>query len=193
MMFKEVVKLMTVKVFKQTSRILSLALVFSIITSLITLISPLNPTVEVNADANDLVGLENGKIYYIKNVASGGYLTALGTTNLSNVSSLSQGYNSNQQWKVVRTSDGTYSFLPQHIALQNMALDVTGTNVDIYSYSGTAASYHKFKLARVQGVYVMTKGTAFSQTTNLVSVPYDYNTNSNVLIQSFPNDPCSLW
>ena len=133
------------------------------------------------AGVNDCIGLEDGAVYYIKNLATNQYLDVEWgyTANLSNVGNHGFGGTANQQWKLERVSGWTYRLIPMHA--QDMRLDVTGTNVDIYTYS-SAASCLQFTISVYSGQYVMAQGTSASFVTNLVSVA---DSGNNVCIRSF--------
>jgi len=101
------------------------------------------------ADTNDIVGLATGEIYYIRNYNSGGYLTvAGGDGNLQNVVTSPFTGAKNQQWKLIRNSNGLYT-LESVFSTRNpkRVLDVTGFNVDIYD--PTYPTDQRFKLKRL--------------------------------------------
>ncbi len=83
-----------------------------------------------------ILQLENG-VYYIRNQSTGKYLDAAGTsfsdgTNVvQSTKSTSGKERFGQLWKVYYIGNGCYSIRP--LRKLNMGLDVTGTNVDIYS------------------------------------------------------------
>lgn len=89
------------------------------------------------------VYIPNG-VYYIKNYASDYYLhaqsgKALNYTNVCQFSKYSDSTDETirirQMWKIYHLGDGRYSIRPMHKL--NMALDVTGNNVDIYKIGTT--------------------------------------------------------
>ena len=85
----------------------------------------------------DNIGIENGTQYYIKNKASNRYLTALGTSNNSNVTLTDWTGNDNQKWTVQYQNNGYYKLIPANAT--NMVLDTSGGNnadgVEIQLYS----------------------------------------------------------
>lgn len=141
------------------------------------------------AGVNDCIGLEDGAVYYIKNVSTGRYLDVEWgyTANGSNVGNYGFSGATNQRWKLQRVSGFTYRLIPMHA--QDKFLDVTGDNVDIWS---NLLSSQQFTFARTQGKYMMTKGTSFSNTTNVVAVA---DSGNNVSIRSFATacDVRAVW
>ncbi|MCL2488857.1 MAG: RICIN domain-containing protein [Oscillospiraceae bacterium] len=104
--------------------------------------------VEVSAGPNDTLGLMNNWDYYIKNVSTGRYLTADGSTPTSGLNVLNLAFTgaANQKWGIVQNSDGSYS-LRSAMGVYKYALDVTGTNVDFWLYGGFSNDQH-FDLTR---------------------------------------------
>ncbi len=104
--------------------------------------------ISASAASNDVAGIENGRIYYIKNLYTGHYLDVQGGGDDYNGQNV-MGYNyhglDNQKWKAVRNSDGTYTFVSV-FSTSGRVLDVTGTNVDIYAANFPSAQ--KFTLVR---------------------------------------------
>lgn len=102
----------------------------------------------VSADSTDILGIENYNLYYIKNVNTGRYLDVQGGAigaDGTNVINYNFHGNANQKWLAVRNSDGTYTFKTSYN--NNFALDVFGTNVDIWSY-GNYPNDQSFYLIR---------------------------------------------
>lgn len=119
--------------------------VFILVSLVITMFMP---SLTVSAASNDVVGIRNGQYYYIKNVYTERYLTVEGgavSVSGTNVCNANFTGNSNQKWLAVRNSDGSYTFKPSYNT--NYALDVTGTNVDIWSYT-IPLNCQKFYLER---------------------------------------------
>lgn len=118
-------------------------------------------------DSNDVTGIRSGCYYYIRNVSTGRYLDVQGgaiSVSGTNVGNYSFNGGSNQKWLAVRNSDGSYTFKPSYDT--NFALDVYGTNVDIW-WIGSYPDDQSFYLERNQtysygGTYFM-KNKATSQ------------------------------
>ena len=101
----------------------------------------------VFAGTNDVTGIDDGKIYRIRNVNSKLYLTVYSNTNANGQNVIGGVYSrlAGQQWKAIRQSDGTYRFQTM-ISGTVRYLDVTSGNVDIWT---DAPSYQKFGLVRL--------------------------------------------
>lgn len=125
--------------YKVISMILCLLLLSAFMTAM-----PLN----ASAASNDIVGICSGTTYYIKNLFDGKYLDVYngGDSNGTNVWTYSFNATAAQKWRVVRNSDGTYTFFAE-VSSNNRVLDVTGTNVDIWTYN-SSLSCQKFTLIR---------------------------------------------
>lgn len=101
-----------------------------------------------NAADNDVCGINSGTTYYIKNVYNGKYVDVYdgADANGTNVWTYTFNASNAQKWSVVRNSDGTYTFYAV-VSSNDRVLDVTGTNVDIWSHNGSWSS-QKFTLQR---------------------------------------------
>ena len=121
-------------------------------------------TIEV-FDKSNVVGIENGRNYYIMNY-SGKRLMGLATAsdlNLTNVNTGERTENTRYQWVTEQQTDGTFQLISTYSSA-GRCLDVTGSNVDIYADSG--ASYQKFTIERVtsepyEGLYLIKHGEKF--------------------------------
>lgn len=121
-------------------------------------------TIEV-FDKSNVVGIENGRNYYIMNY-SGKRLMGLATAsdlNLTNVNTGERTENTRYQWITEQQPDGTFQLISTYSSA-GRCLDVTGSNVDIYADSG--ASYQKFTIERVtsepyEGLYLIKHGEKF--------------------------------
>ena len=98
-----------------------------IISMFFTLVQ-VNPII-IKAGTNDVLGIDSGKIYYIRNVQSGLYLDVKGAINSDGQEVIACAFNGNQnqQWKVNRNSNGTYT-LVSVFSSNGKVLDVTGGN-----------------------------------------------------------------
>lgn len=100
------------------------------------------------ADTNDVPGIVNGTVYYIKNIYNGKYLDVKNGTDANGTDVWTYTYNATlaQRWRAVRNADGTYTFYSMKSSY-NRVLDITNGNVDIWGYESTAP-YQKFTLER---------------------------------------------
>ncbi len=116
----------------------------------IVMLFSLSPMFAVPASAasNDVAGINSGTTYYIKNLFDGKYLDVYdgGDSNGTNVWTYTFNATAAQKWRVVRNSDGTYTFYAV-VSSNNRVLDVTGTNVDIWAYN-SSWNCQKFTLVR---------------------------------------------
>ena len=64
------------------------------------------------ADTNDVPGIVNGTVYYIKNIYNGKYLDVKNGTDANGTDVWTYTYNATlaQRWRAVRNSNGTYTF-----------------------------------------------------------------------------------
>lgn len=129
--------------FKLKTKALSMLLCIVMLLSISSVFS-----VSVSAASNDVVGINSGTTYYIKNLFDGKYLDVYngGDSNATNVWTYTFNATAAQKWRVVRNSDGTYTFYAV-VSSNNRVLDVTGTNVDIWAYN-SSWSCQKFTLVR---------------------------------------------
>lgn len=105
-------------------------------------------SVSANAASNDVCGVSSGTTYYIKNVYNGKYIDVYdgADANGTNVWTYTFNATNAQKWRIVRNSDGTYTFYAV-VSSNDRVLDVTGTNVDIWSHNSSWNS-QKFTLQR---------------------------------------------
>ena len=129
--------------FKLNIKTLSLLLCILMLLSMSSVFST-----SVSASSNDVAGINSGTTYYIKNLLDGKYLDVYNGNdyNTANVWTYAFNATASQQWKAVRNSDGTYTFYAV-VSSNNRVLDVTGTNVDIWTYN-SSLSCQKFTLIR---------------------------------------------
>lgn len=146
---------------RRFSKILSLLLCV-VMLSLLASAFPLS----ASAASNDVCGIDTGTTYYIKNLFDGKYLDIHdgGDSNGTDVWTYTFNATAAQKWRVVRNSDGTYTFYAV-VSSNNRVLDVTGTNVDIYEYN-SSWSCQKFTLVRdttlaYGGAYQIRNGTNY--------------------------------
>lgn len=140
------------------------------------------------AASNDVVGIEGGQTYYIKNLYTGRYLDVYGGQDVNGQNVWTYPFNGTvaQKWRSVRNTDGTYTFYAV-VSSNNRVLDVTGTNVDIYN--NTYPTDQKFTLVRdttlsYGGTYNIKLGTQY--VTETIST-------SNVCITSSASGLASMW
>lgn len=109
-------------------------------------------TIDV-CDKSTVVGIENGRDYYIMN-CSGKRLMGLETAsnaNFTNVHTGARTENTRYQWRTKMNSDGTFKFVSVYSST-NRCLDVTNDNVDIYTDNN--GPYLNFTIERVEsGTY----------------------------------------
>ena len=155
---------------------------------LVILLQTLFLSFTASAASNDVLGIDNGKVYNIRNVRTGMYLTVEGGVN-------AQGQNvkvgpqnkvlAQQRWKVIRQSDGTYR-LQSMLSGTVRYLDRNGSNIDIWT---DYLSDQKFSLSRVSGssyggTYQITIGSQYVHVNS---------SNDVVLTSSLPNQDSHLW
>ncbi len=158
------------------------------------------------------VYIPNG-VYYIQNVQSGLYLNADngGITNLTNLSQSTKyssataiQYQLRQMWKICYLGNGRYSVRPMHKL--NMALDVTGTNVDIYNIGTTdtlagVPDYAEWRIEWCTSGYEFMNNAVASKTmqvqdgstsigANVVATSYYPNSNCRWTLTKISNPPC---
>lgn len=128
---------------RMSKRMLAIILCFLMLPAYIVLFSA-----SANAASNDVCGINSGTTYYIKNVYNGKYIDVYdgADSNGTNVWTYTFNASNAQKWRVVRNSDGTYTFYAV-VSSNNRVLDVTGTNVDIWSYNSSLGC-QKFSLQR---------------------------------------------
>ena len=104
-------------------------------------------TIEV-FNKSTVVGIENGRDYYIMNYSSKRLmgLETAANANFTNVHTGARTENSRYQWKTDMYSDGTFKFVSVYSST-NRCLDVTDGNVDIYTDNN--GPYLKFTIERV--------------------------------------------
>ena len=115
----------------------------------------------VSADTTDVLGINNGSQYYIRNKATGQYLDVQKAedSNGTNVIVYNFKGESNQKWKLERISSSTYKF-ETLCSSAGRVLDITGTNIDIWKYTG--ANYQKFIITRnTDGTYYIKNGSKY--------------------------------
>lgn len=119
-----------------------------------------------NAASNDVKGINSGTTYYIKNLFDGKYLDVYNgvDANANDVWTYTYNQASAQKWTVVRNSDGTYTFYAKSSA-NGRVLDVTGSNVDIWTYNSSWAC-QKFNIERNEtyaygGLYYIKNGSNY--------------------------------
>ncbi len=144
---------------------------------------------EAKADANDVPGIVNGTVYYIKNIYNGKYLDVKNGTDANGTDVWTYTYNATlaQRWRAVRNSNGTYTFYSMKSS-NNRVLDITNGNVDIWNYDSTAP-YQKFTLERdttlaYGGTYKFKSGSQY--------MVWDL-ANDTVKMQSSGNGLNALW
>lgn len=128
---------------KRFKKVLSLLLCFVMLSSLVSMFG-----LTASAASNDVLGIDTNTVYYIKNIFNGKYLDVYngGDSNGTDVWTYTFNATPAQQWRAVRNSDGTYTFYAI-VSANNRVLDVTGTNVDIWTYS-SSLNCQKFSLVR---------------------------------------------
>ena len=145
-----------------------------------------------SALTNDTPGIESGTVYYIKNIDNGKYLDVKngGDANGNDVWTYSYNASAAQKWRVVRNSDGSYT-LYSVLSTGNRVLDVTGTNVDIWSYN-SSYNCQKFKITRYN--WLLQSGTySISTNTEVYNfLEYDPETESVKTTKS-PDPMRRLW
>lgn len=101
-----------------------------------------------SAASRDVAGLNSDEVYYIKNLYDGKYLDVSygGDADGTDVWTYTFNATASQEWRIVRNSDGTYTFFAK-VSSNNRVLDVRGTNVDIWGFS-SSLSCQKFTLTR---------------------------------------------
>ena len=146
-------------------------------------------SVSVSAASNDVVGIDSGTTYYIKNLYDGKYLDVYNgnDSNGANVWTYQFNATAAQKWRVVRNSDGTYTFFAV-VSSNNRVLDVTNSNVDIWTHY-SSWTCQKFTLIRdttlaYGGTYQIKNGSDF--------VISDI-ANDTVKLHSFGGGTNSLW
>lgn len=109
----------------------------------------------------DSLGLKDNTKYYIMNYQSRRLLTLETATNVdgTNVSTKERNSTSIYQWKLEKQSDGRFQLYSAWSS--SMVLNVTGTNIDIFTDSNTESS--KFTIFRIpsgkyQGLYYVLHG-----------------------------------
>lgn len=150
-----------------------------------------------SALSNDTPGIESGTTYYIKNIDNGKYLDVKngGDSNGNDVWTYSYNASAAQKWRVVRNSDGSYT-LYSVLSTGNRVLDVTGTNVDIWSYN-SSYKCQKFDLLRCNDAIY--GGTYYIRNTTSTNIPYIYkyvvfdSANNTVNLSSSSNNLKGLW
>jgi hypothetical protein len=123
-------------------------------------------TLPVNAASNDVIGINSGTTYYIKNLFDGKYLDVYYGTDANATDVWTYTFNATaaQKWRAVRNSDGTYTFFAI-VSSYNRVLDVTNSNVDIWAYN-SSWECQKFTLVRntsmaFGGTYQIKNGTNY--------------------------------
>ncbi len=144
---------------------------------------------EAKADSNDVPGIVNGAVYYIKNVYNGKYLDVKNGTDANGTDVWTYTFNATaaQRWRAERNSDGSYTFYSKK-SNSGRVLDITNGNVDIWTHMSTAA-YQKFTLVRETslqygGTYQIKNGSRY--------MVWDL-ANDTVNMQSFGNGLNALW
>ena len=130
----------------------------------------------IEAGTNDVLGIDSGKIYYIRNAQSGLYLDVSFAINQDGQEVIACAFNgnANQKWKVNRNSNGTYTLVAV-FSSNGKVLDVTGTKLDIYAPN--FPNDQQFKLTRhtlktgdcqisIDGKYLIQNKTSYTGTTN---------------------------
>lgn len=132
-------------------------------------------------------GIEDIRTYYIMNYASGRFLSLEDTSDLAgaNVCTRPRSTTTMSQWKTWLLPDGSFNLLSVYSPTQK-CLDVTGTNVDIYTDDG--GEDQKFIIERVasgmyQGLYLIRYNDQYYVT---------QDDNYNVCITSTPTNK-SYW
>ena len=101
----------------------------------------------------DSLGIKDNTSYYVMNYDSRRYMSleTASDANLTNVFTRERSTSNLSQWKTEKQSDGTYQLISIYSSAGRV-LDVTGTNVDIYTDYN--ASYEKFVVYRINsGIY----------------------------------------
>lgn len=133
----------------------------------------------VAAQAADIAGVRAGEYYFLRNVGSGLYMDVTNGTDANYTNVITHGYNggTNQQFRVLKPGD-KYKFAAR-CSSSGRVLDVTDSNVDIYSDSN--ASYQQFTLVRLSdGTYNIKYGSSYmiaNSSTNNVGISTSSNGN----------------
>lgn len=101
----------------------------------------------------DSLGITDRKLYYIMNYSSHRFLSleSSSDSNLTNVYTRVRSTSTLSRWKTEKQSNGTYQLISNYSS-SGKVLDVTGTNIDIYTDNN--ANYQKFSIYRVNsGTY----------------------------------------
>ena len=121
----------------------------------------------------DFIGIQDNTEYYVMNYNSMRYLSleTATDTNLTNVFTRARSTSNLSKWKTKRQSNGSYLLISVY-SPTGKCLDVTNTNVDIYSNNGS--SYSKFSIYRIssgtyKGLYYIRHGKYY------VAQDSDYN------------------
>ena len=101
----------------------------------------------------DSLGITDGKLYYIMNYSSHRFLSleSSSDSNYTNVYTRGRSTSTLSRWKTEKQSNGTFQLISDYSS-SGKALDVTGTNIDIFTDNN--AYYQKFSIYRVNsGTY----------------------------------------
>lgn len=115
----------------------------------------------VFGDASDVAGVATGSQYYIKNVSTGTFLDVSNGKDANGTKVVGYAYHgsSNQKWKLVRITGTTYKMVSV-CSGSGRVLDVTGSNLDIWSDAGYSSQ--KFTLSRnSDGTYYIKYGSKY--------------------------------
>jgi len=96
-------------------------------------------------------------VYYIRNLYYGNYLTASGTSNLSNVTAAAYSGGSNQKWELVSLGSNQYQLIPQNATSYKLSINPE-TNVDgnpIVIRSSSSVNSDKWRLVASGGGYMI--------------------------------------
>jgi len=120
----------------------------------------------VSATTNDVLGLQSGEVYYIKNIYDEKYLEVKNTSDTSATDVWTNDFNGSesQKWRIQQNSDGSYT-LYSLASPTGKVLDVSVNNIDIWSYD-SRQSCQKFTLLRDTsllqgGTYQIKNGNRF--------------------------------
>jgi len=169
---------------KKKKKIISILLILSVLIN-VTFVRP----IDTAAGSSDVLGIDSGKIYYIKNTVSGLYLDvkeAINSNGQEVVACVFNG-NKNQQWKVNRNSNGTYTLVAV-FSSNGKVLDVSGSKLDIYAPG--YPSDQQFKIsAMLNGSYKILLG---SKCLSQNQTPYSGTTNYKINLPTTANS-YSYW
>ena len=131
----------------------------------------------------DDVGISDDSEYYIMNAQSSRFLSLETSTDvdLTNVITAQRSFSFSSQWKTEKQSDDTYQLISV-LSPTGKCLDITNTNVDIYTDNN--ASYQKFSVCRAiggdyQGLYTIRYGNYFVAQDNNYNVFLSTTCNAN--------------